>query len=1050
MSFGFGIGDFLTVIELATRLRKEFADAPGQFQAISDEVKSLSILLQDVEVDLTTCDLAPEQLSKLQVIVSGSRAVLIDLLALLKKYELLRDQTRRGGTIRVKRVWQRLSFDADDLRDLRDRLVSNVLMLRAFSERDVRGTLVRLGQHIDDERRQQILDWVSRENPSAQLNDLLQRCVPGTRRWLLESRHWQNWINTKGSTLYCPGIPGAGKTFTTAMAIQELQRLSQGQDKHGISLAYVFCNYQRHDNEFDHVLARSLLRMLMEQLLTIPKDLSTLYDACVRTRRDLTSRETWKFLQAVSSLNHRTICIVDALDELETSQRNSIVENLLQLQSKVGVNLFFTSRKIAEIQDLFLDAAIVEVRATDDDVLNYLTTHMRILPACVARNKALQEEIQNTIIGKVDGMFLLAELYLTALKNKITIKAIRTALDGFSSGSTTYQKAYAEAMRRIQSQGEDTFEIAKTTFLLLTHARCPLLAAELCDALGTEPQLHSYDTNNVPDIEDILSLCAGLVIRQNETNIVQLVHRSTQEYFEATSSQWFPHGELDMRNICLIYLDSVAKLGGGNISQFPFLRYAQQHWGYHSLAAEKDQNLTLQAHLERRDILPPDLGTPASAPPTKGIAQLGLTQIAKELGGMDALFIWACKNNKVNILQILLYTNGAHETRTGNDSDFLDNENGSNSDSQGLLNQGLMAAVRTDQVEVFDFLVDHGAQLEINDGNYQNLLALAAAYGSEKVLLNMIDRGVCDMTSLLCWADCATSDYNFKKHQELDEELDIHIDTYDDDDSYHPRGLSFHPVDLEHIRDLRGISKCRVLDRVMYENDKKQNGLHVGMSFIVESPLALTALNGNRCTELLVNWMRERVDDNELAFETNFVNALVCAIAGGHLHTVKTLICLVNDPELKLPNGFEGASLFGLACRWDEEEIALFLLEAGWQLFKPDINLRTPLSYASEHGLERVVEQLLRKGKEDIMFSTDCGPLMRTSRTEFDKRDSIGRTPISYAAERGRRRVIEMLFADGQAKVKCRDYKGKTPADYAFENNAEDCYQYLYKLEQSI
>lgn len=43
MSFGFSIGDFITVIELASRVRKEFVGAPSQFKAISDEYFTLSI-----------------------------------------------------------------------------------------------------------------------------------------------------------------------------------------------------------------------------------------------------------------------------------------------------------------------------------------------------------------------------------------------------------------------------------------------------------------------------------------------------------------------------------------------------------------------------------------------------------------------------------------------------------------------------------------------------------------------------------------------------------------------------------------------------------------------------------------------------------------------------------------------------------------------------------------------------------------------------------------------------------------------------------------------
>jgi hypothetical protein len=37
MSFGFSIGDFLAVIELASKVRKEFIGAPDQFKHITDE-----------------------------------------------------------------------------------------------------------------------------------------------------------------------------------------------------------------------------------------------------------------------------------------------------------------------------------------------------------------------------------------------------------------------------------------------------------------------------------------------------------------------------------------------------------------------------------------------------------------------------------------------------------------------------------------------------------------------------------------------------------------------------------------------------------------------------------------------------------------------------------------------------------------------------------------------------------------------------------------------------------------------------------------------------
>lgn len=37
MSFGFSVGDFITAIELANKIRKDFATAPSQLKGISNE-----------------------------------------------------------------------------------------------------------------------------------------------------------------------------------------------------------------------------------------------------------------------------------------------------------------------------------------------------------------------------------------------------------------------------------------------------------------------------------------------------------------------------------------------------------------------------------------------------------------------------------------------------------------------------------------------------------------------------------------------------------------------------------------------------------------------------------------------------------------------------------------------------------------------------------------------------------------------------------------------------------------------------------------------------
>ena len=37
MSWDFGVGDFITLLEKANEIRKRFINAPGQFRSITDE-----------------------------------------------------------------------------------------------------------------------------------------------------------------------------------------------------------------------------------------------------------------------------------------------------------------------------------------------------------------------------------------------------------------------------------------------------------------------------------------------------------------------------------------------------------------------------------------------------------------------------------------------------------------------------------------------------------------------------------------------------------------------------------------------------------------------------------------------------------------------------------------------------------------------------------------------------------------------------------------------------------------------------------------------------
>ncbi|KAL9578548.1 MAG: hypothetical protein Q9203_007054 [Teloschistes exilis] len=138
MSFSFGVGDCIAVLDLASKIRKRFVDSPVQFRAACDEVKSLSNVLRDLEDIFPERNLTNEQTASLEDILRGCNKVFQDLDACLDNYQELGDKAghaRAGLGTKPRRFWKRLKFEPDDVRDLRSRLRSHVAMLHAFIER---------------------------------------------------------------------------------------------------------------------------------------------------------------------------------------------------------------------------------------------------------------------------------------------------------------------------------------------------------------------------------------------------------------------------------------------------------------------------------------------------------------------------------------------------------------------------------------------------------------------------------------------------------------------------------------------------------------------------------------------------------------------------------------------------------------------------------------------------------------------------------------------------------------------------------------------------
>jgi hypothetical protein len=117
-----------------------------------------------------------------------------------------------------------------------------------------------LNQRQDNQERQAILDWITPINYDPQQSDFITRRQAGTGQWLLDSAKYQAWLITSKQTLFCPGIPGAGKTILTSIVVNDLNtRFTANQN---VGIAYLYCNFRQRDEQSAEGLLASLLKQL--------------------------------------------------------------------------------------------------------------------------------------------------------------------------------------------------------------------------------------------------------------------------------------------------------------------------------------------------------------------------------------------------------------------------------------------------------------------------------------------------------------------------------------------------------------------------------------------------------------------------------------------------------------------------------------------------------------------------------------------------------------------------------------------------------------------
>ena len=67
-------------------------------------------------------------------------------------------------------------------------------------------------------KHRRFLEWISSTDYPTQQSDTIKCRQEGTGQWFLDAPELVQWLKEVGVTLFCSGIPGAGKTMIAAIA----------------------------------------------------------------------------------------------------------------------------------------------------------------------------------------------------------------------------------------------------------------------------------------------------------------------------------------------------------------------------------------------------------------------------------------------------------------------------------------------------------------------------------------------------------------------------------------------------------------------------------------------------------------------------------------------------------------------------------------------------------------------------------------------------------------------------------------------------------------
>ncbi|KAH7305450.1 hypothetical protein B0I35DRAFT_362187 [Stachybotrys elegans] len=350
------------------------------------------------------------------------------------------------------------------------------------------------------------------------LNRIESRLCDGTGKWLIRNVDFCKWLDKTDATarqIWLQGIPGAGKTFLTAIAIRHAT-------KYGKTI-FAYLSYASNST----TSALSIFLSLIFQLTQDDHNLQSML--CRLGRKNLKNdlRVATELLQHLLNCAGIVFIILDGIDEITQVERGRLLRHLIQVTESCGdVRILISSRPEADITaSLAPKFAAICVNDRNSGSIQAFVTHRAeewlptrgFLPQVEADIKALLAPLASS----AKGMFLYAEIFLNTIKHleKEEILAELSILP------EDLDAAYLRVLKRINNMSPPDAAKARNILGWIGCSPTPLTIYEMEQALRIT---HQDSAARVSSRLNILSLCGPIV--EVVDDLVGFVHFTVKEY----------------------------------------------------------------------------------------------------------------------------------------------------------------------------------------------------------------------------------------------------------------------------------------------------------------------------------------------------------------------------------------------------------------------------------------------------------------------------------------------------------------------------------------